>query len=115
MDNFAYWIHLLLVQFFQYIFHVNNVLLFWRRYCKEGEYFLKVTEPRVSIVVIWDTSGSMKGRTEELQQAIEAYIDQFRPEDRVQLIRFHNYTQHWNKLSFFLTQYHPDEYGVKKL
>lgn len=49
---------------------------------------VRLTEPPVSVVVIWDTSGSMEGSTEELQQAVEAFIDQIRPDDRLNLIRF---------------------------
>lgn len=52
------------------------------------EYLLSVTEPPVSIVVIWDTSASMKGSAEALEHAVLAYLPQIRPEDRVNLIRF---------------------------
>jgi hypothetical protein len=38
-----------------------------------GEHVLQVTEPPTSIVLIWDTSGSMKGSTEDLRRAVEAY------------------------------------------
>jgi Mg-chelatase subunit ChlD len=57
-----------------------------------GEYLLQVTEPFISmsIVLIWDTSGSMKGRTEDLRRAVEVYLDQVRPSERLNLIRFSN-------------------------
>jgi Mg-chelatase subunit ChlD len=51
---------------------------------------LKLTEPPASIVLIWDTSSSMKGSTDDLRRAIETFIDQIRPDDRVNLIRFSN-------------------------
>ncbi|MFQ5796283.1 MAG: VWA domain-containing protein [Candidatus Bipolaricaulia bacterium] len=53
-----------------------------------GDHFVKVTEPPVSIVLIWDTSGSMEGSTDDLQRAVESYIDQVRPTERLNLIRF---------------------------
>jgi Mg-chelatase subunit ChlD len=53
-----------------------------------GDQLIEVTEPPVSVVVIWDTSGSMEGSTGALQEAVESYLEQLRPEDRVALIRF---------------------------
>jgi Mg-chelatase subunit ChlD len=56
-----------------------------------GEHLLQVTEPLVSIVLVWDTSGSMrKESVENLKQAVEAYVDQVRPSERLNLIRFSN-------------------------
>ncbi len=53
-----------------------------------GEYSVQVTEPQASVVVIWDTSGSMVRDTAALQRAVEAYLDQVLPTERVNLIRF---------------------------
>jgi Mg-chelatase subunit ChlD len=53
-----------------------------------GPHHLHVTEPPVSMVVIWDTSGSMQGNTEDLRAAVEAYMDQVQPSERLNLIRF---------------------------
>ena len=55
---------------------------------KPGEHLLRIAEPPVSQVLIWDTSGSMKGRTDDLQLAVETYLDQITPGERVNLIRF---------------------------
>jgi Mg-chelatase subunit ChlD len=53
-----------------------------------GEYLLRVTQPPASVVVIWDTSGSMERSVKDLQRAVEGYLDQVSPPDRVNLIRF---------------------------
>lgn len=53
-----------------------------------GDYTLDVTEPPASVVLIWDTSGSMMGRTDDLQRAVETYLDRLEPPERVNLIRF---------------------------
>jgi hypothetical protein len=53
-----------------------------------GEHVLHVTEPPISMVLIWDTSGSMQGSTEDLQRAVETYLDQVRLSERLKLIRF---------------------------
>jgi Mg-chelatase subunit ChlD len=56
-----------------------------------GDHFLQVTEPLVSMVLIWDTSGSMgKDSVESLKQAVEAYIGEVGPSERLNLIRFSN-------------------------
>lgn len=54
-----------------------------------GQRYVQVTEPPVSLVLIWDTSGSMDpGSVEKLKQAVLAYLDQVRPSERLNLIRF---------------------------
>ncbi|MDQ7848883.1 MAG: VWA domain-containing protein [Armatimonadota bacterium] len=55
---------------------------------RPDDYTLRVTEPPVSIVLIWDTSGSMSDSIKHLQQAVEATLDQVRPTERLNLIRF---------------------------
>jgi Mg-chelatase subunit ChlD len=52
------------------------------------EQFVRVTEPDVSVVLIWDTSGSMQGRTADLERAIRTYIDSAPTSQRLSLIRF---------------------------
>ena len=54
-----------------------------------GEYLARVTEPPASIVLIWDTSGSMgEDSVKNLKIAVEAYLDQVQPTERYNLIRF---------------------------
>lgn len=54
-----------------------------------GDHVVQVTEPPISLVLIWDTSGSMdKASVENLRVALEAYLDQVRPSERLNLIRF---------------------------
>ncbi len=54
-----------------------------------GEYLARVTEPPASIVLIWDTSGSMgEDSVKNLKIAVEAYLEQVQPTERYNLIRF---------------------------
>jgi len=54
-----------------------------------GEYLVRVTEPPASIVLIWDTSGSMgEDSVKNLKIAVEAYLEQVQPSERYNLIRF---------------------------
>jgi Mg-chelatase subunit ChlD len=53
-----------------------------------GPRVLRVSKPPVSIVLIWDTSGSMEGRWEALQEAVLRYLSQVRPTEQLNLIRF---------------------------
>ena len=53
-----------------------------------GEYFLGVSEPVSTQVLIWDTSGSMEGRVEDLRVAVENYLDQVPVGVQLNLIRF---------------------------
>lgn len=55
---------------------------------KPGMHLLEVKEPPTYIVLIWDTSFSMEGKTDDLRQAVEAYLEQVRPNARLNLIRF---------------------------
>jgi Mg-chelatase subunit ChlD len=55
-----------------------------------GRRFLQVSEPPASIVLIWDTSGSMTGMTDALREAVLAYLSQVRPTEKLNLIRFSN-------------------------
>jgi Mg-chelatase subunit ChlD len=54
-----------------------------------GEYLARVTEPPASIVLIWDTSGSMgEDSVRNLKMAVEAYLERVQPTERYNLIRF---------------------------
>lgn len=53
-----------------------------------GDYTLQVTQPRSSVVVVWDTSGSMERNVKDLQRAVETFLDQVSPTELVNLIRF---------------------------
>ena len=54
-----------------------------------GEYLARVTEPQASVVLIWDTSGSMgEESVKNLKLAVEAYLDKVEPTERYNLIRF---------------------------
>jgi len=52
------------------------------------EKFVRVSEPPVSVVLVWDTSGSMEGSTEDLEAAVNTYIRQLPSSQRVNLVRF---------------------------
>ena len=52
------------------------------------EKFLRLSEPPASVVVIWDTSGSMKGRETDLETAVRQYVQDAPPQQQLQLIRF---------------------------
>src|SRR6185503_17060852 len=53
-----------------------------------GDYTVQMTEPPVSMVLIWDTSESMRDSIGNLQKAVESYLDDVRPGDRLKLMRF---------------------------
>jgi len=53
-----------------------------------GEYALHITEPLASVVLVWDTSGSMERDVAGLQHAVQTYLEQVLPTERVNLIRF---------------------------
>lgn len=53
-----------------------------------GEKLVRLTEPPVSLVLVWDTSDSMKQDIGKLQQAVEAYLASVGPGERLKLVRF---------------------------
>src|SRR5205823_8022261 len=53
-----------------------------------GDYFAELTEPLISLVVVWDTSGSMGERFKDLEKAVGAFLDQVQPTERINLMRF---------------------------
>lgn len=60
----------------------------WTWALRPGDYTVQVTEPPISIVLIWDTSGSMSGSYKDLEVAVQSYLDQVGPSERLALIRF---------------------------
>ena len=53
-----------------------------------GDYHLRMTEPPISMVLIWDSSTSMRGSEQALQRGVEAFISRLKAPDRLQLIQF---------------------------
>lgn len=53
-----------------------------------NESFLELTEPAATVVVIWDTSGSMQGSERDLERAVREYIRRAPPNQSMNLIRF---------------------------
>lgn len=53
-----------------------------------GDYLLRMTEPPISMVLIWDSSTSMRGSEQALQRGVEAFISRLKAPDRLQLIQF---------------------------
>jgi VWFA-related protein len=60
----------------------------WTWAMAPGDYTVQVTEPPISIVLIWDTSGSMSGSYKDLEVAVQGYLDQVGSSERLALIRF---------------------------
>lgn len=52
------------------------------------EKFLRLSEPPASVVIIWDTSGSMAGSEEDLEKAVRQYVRRAPESQAIQLIRF---------------------------
>ena len=67
-----------------------------------GEYVVRLTEPPISMVLIWDSSTSMRGNEEALQRGVEAFISKVKAPDRLQLIQFSA------KVEPFTTNYSSD-------
>ncbi|MEJ2395600.1 MAG: VWA domain-containing protein [Candidatus Thiodiazotropha sp.] len=53
-----------------------------------GNYFDRLGQATNSIVLVWDTSGSMKGSEAALEKAVMGFVEQTRPSEKLQLIRF---------------------------
>jgi uncharacterized protein with von Willebrand factor type A (vWA) domain len=81
-----------------------------------GEYALRVTQPLASVVVVWDTSGSMKPSMKDLRTAVEAYLDQVTPAERVNLIRFSSagWTLTRPDIEVLLPEFSNDRQRLKK-
>ncbi len=52
------------------------------------EQALSLSEPTASIVVVWDTSGSMNGREAALEEAVREYVRLAPPNQAIRLVRF---------------------------
>jgi len=57
-----------------------------------GNYWYHLTQATTSIVLIWDTSGSMKGNEKDLSTAVMSFIEKIRPSEKLQLIKFSSKT-----------------------
>lgn len=53
-----------------------------------GDSLIQLTEPVSSMVLVWDTSESMKTDIKNLQGAVESYLEEVKPSERLKLIRF---------------------------
>ncbi len=53
-----------------------------------GDYYLEITRPPVSVVLLWDGSGSMAGQTENLRAAVRAYLNTLGVDNHVNVARF---------------------------
>ncbi len=60
---------------------------------KGDEKYLRLSEPPTSVVVIWDTSGSMKGSEADLERAVREYVRRAPDRQAIQLIRFSDRVQ----------------------
>lgn len=58
-----------------------------------NEKYLRLSEPPASVVVIWDTSGSMKGSEADLERAVRDYVRRAPDNQAIQLIRFSDEVQ----------------------
>jgi Mg-chelatase subunit ChlD len=79
-----------------------------------GDHLLQVTEPPISLVMIWDTSGSMGADdVKNLREAMEAYLDQVRPGDRLNLIRFSGAPTEPNAVEVLLPEFTDNRERLK--
>ena len=53
-----------------------------------GDYLVRLTEPPNSMVLIWDSSNSMKGNEGSLQRGVEGFLSKVKAPDRLQMIQF---------------------------
>jgi len=61
---------------------------------RPGDLVAQLTEPPVSLVMIWDTSGSMgEDSVANLRRAVDAYLSQVTPSEQLNLIRFSGQAQ----------------------
>ncbi|MCG8604354.1 VWA domain-containing protein [bacterium] len=58
----------------------------WR--LPRSDNLIRITQPRTSIVLIWDTSGSMEDSIGDLRRAVISYLEDVRPSERFNLIQF---------------------------
>jgi uncharacterized protein with von Willebrand factor type A (vWA) domain len=60
--------------------------LTWR--LDPGDYRLTVAQPARVTALVWDTSGSMEGRSEALERAVRSYVEALGTNESLLLIRF---------------------------
>ena len=53
-----------------------------------GDRLVKVSQPPITIVMVWDTSGSMTDAADDLRSAVEAYLSQVSKDEKLNLVRF---------------------------
>jgi Mg-chelatase subunit ChlD len=53
-----------------------------------ARYYVRVTEPRSSVVLVWDLSGSMRYATASLEKALRAWVAKVEPSEEVALVSF---------------------------
>jgi len=68
-----------------------------------GDYYLEVTRPPMSVVLLWDGSGSMAGQTDNLRTAVRAYLNRLGDDEHINLVRFAGI-----KVDVFLDQFTND-------
>lgn len=54
----------------------------------DEQYYFKLFQPGMSIVLLVDNSGSMQGRESQLRQAVEQFVSERNAEDRVAILNF---------------------------
>ncbi len=74
-----------------------------------GDYLARMTEPPISLVLIWDSSTSMRGNEQALQRGVEAFISHVKAPDRVHLIQFSG------KVEPLTTNFSSDAAALQKL
>lgn len=58
-----------------------------------ASYLLKVSEPKSSLVLIYDTSGSMQGSQQDLEAAVASYAKAIQKGEEMAVVRFSNKSQ----------------------
>ncbi len=53
-----------------------------------GDYFLEISQPPISVVLLWDGSGSMADQLEHLRNGVKTYLQRMGDNERVSLGRF---------------------------
>lgn len=74
-----------------------------------GDYAVRLTEPPVSMVLIWDSSTSMRGNEQALQRGVEAFISHVKAPDRIHLVQFSS------KVETLTTNFSSDAEALQKL
>lgn len=75
---------------------------------ESGDYRFSLNQPPATVILVWDASGSMKGSTENLENAVSSFLDGLRPGERVNLIRFFG-----DKVEVLLPDFTTDQQALK--